>query len=166
MQETYRQAERDGMVKVAIRTHPSTGYTIEWRWATRLSASYAPLDKACLFRDGIGFGVVVECREQAEPHPIFAEFVEVISPGSIQTLVAYATRAEATDDLDGMRQKLSDRRKHIHGFLEDLFVRAATLVWEHAKPRVPCIAIPSDTTDEEAERLFTRYPHMVDSCTY
>ena len=138
MQETYRQAECDGMVKVGIPCHPSTGITLERCWAKRLSASYARLDNVCLFQDGVGFGDVVEFREQAEPHAILKEFVRVISRGSIQTLVVYATRAEAADDSDGMRQELSDRRKDIHGFLEALFVRAATLVWEHVKPGVLC----------------------------
>ena len=162
LQAIYREAERDGMVKVGIPCHPSTGITLEWCWATRLSDSHARLDNCCLFQDDVAFGDVIEFREQAEPHAIRKEFVRVVSRGSEQVLVAYATLDEAADTSEFKREQLKERLQQIDRFLENACGGIAALAWEAPEPGFLCIALPVGTTAEEAERLLAPCPHFLD----
>ena len=161
--QIYRQAKCDGMVKIGIPTHPSTGLKVELCWAKRLSPSYARIDHVSIIQAGVGFGDVVEFRERAQPHAVLKEFVRVVSCGSEPLVVAYATRKEAAISSKSMRAQLRKRRCDIDRFLENPRGGRAALAWVGAEPGVLCIALPVGTTEEEAERLLASCPHLVDA---
>jgi hypothetical protein len=162
LQEIYRRAERDGMVKVGIPADPSSGIAMEWCWAKRLSSSYARLANFCVCGGGINFGDVVEFSEQPEPDVILKEFVRVVSRGSEQAMVAYATRDEVADASESMREQIRQRHREILQYLDDFRRTGAVLAWEGTEPGLLCIALPVGTTEEEVDRLLSCCPHLVD----
>jgi hypothetical protein len=94
LQAIYRQAERDGMAKLAIPSDSSDNSIIEFCWAKRLSNRVARLANCWVCGAGVNYGDVVEFRELPELHPIHKEFVRIVSEGSCQCVVLYATPEE------------------------------------------------------------------------
>lgn len=150
------------MVKVGIPPDPTIGIKVEWCWAKRLSASYARLDNVCLCQESIGFGDVVEFCEQAEPHAILKKFVRVVSRGSKQVVVTYATANEAFSCSKSKRAQLQKRRRKIDRFLENDSGGIAALAWAGGIPGVLYIALPVGTTEEEIAQFLSSCPHLVD----
>jgi hypothetical protein len=88
LQEVHRQAVADGMVKVGLPISERGGGT-EWCFGKRLSAIHARLDNVPVYCDGIGYGDVVEFREQNPPHELFKEFVGVVTRCSATAVLPY-----------------------------------------------------------------------------
>jgi hypothetical protein len=159
LQASYRQAERDGMVKVAIPGGP----LVEFCWAKRLSNHFARLANCCVCGGDVNHGDVVEFREQAEPHPIHKEFVRVVSRGSRQWAVVYATPSEAASSSARVHQRLKKRRGDVSQFLKKARSDGAVLAWEGVELGVLCVALPVSTSDEDAERLLHACPHLIEA---
>jgi hypothetical protein len=87
LQELHRQAVADGMVKVGLPMLDGRG--TEWCFGKRLSAIHARLDNVPAYCPGIGFGDVVEFREQEPPHELFKDFVRVVTRCSATVVIPY-----------------------------------------------------------------------------
>jgi hypothetical protein len=88
LQGIHRQAVADGMVKVGLPM--SDGRGTEWCFGKRVSAIHARLDNVPVYCDGIGYGDVVEFREQDPPHELFKEFVRVVTRCSAKAMMPYS----------------------------------------------------------------------------
>jgi len=105
LQEVHRQAVADGMVKVGLPISERGGGT-EWCFGKRLSATHARLDNVPVYCDGIGYGDVVEFREQDPPHELFKEFVRVVTRCSTTYVFPVFDDEEATPSEGELRSTM------------------------------------------------------------
>ncbi len=157
LQAIYRQAERDGMVKVAI---PGDSI-VEFFWAKRLSNHFARLANCCVCGADVNYGDIVEFHEQAEPHPIHKEFVRVVSRGSWQSVVAYATPEERERLDSAAKARLRRQWRAITNFFQSLPDDEQPLAWESLEMGVLCVAVPLSFTEAEVDRLLGACPHLL-----
>jgi hypothetical protein len=153
----YRQAERDGMVKVAI----PGGTVVEFRWAKRLSNHFSRLANCCVCGADVNYGDVVEFRELPEPHPNHKDFVRVVSKGSWQCVVSYATPEERERLDSAAKARLRRRWRAITKYFQSLSDDEQPLVWEGLEMGVLCVAVPLSLTEAEVDGLLGACPHLV-----
>jgi hypothetical protein len=119
VQEINRQAVADGMVKVGL---PMSGFDgREWCFAYRLSAIHARLNNVPVYSDGIGYGDVVEFREQDPPHELLKEFVRIVTRGSRTVVLSYCK--EGTSE-DACRRLFQQARERLLALPEDIRPKA------------------------------------------
>ena len=163
LQMTRRQLAIDGFVKVGIPGDCNSGVVTEWCWAKRLSKSYARLITCCMSQNGVGYGDVVEFREwPKQSHPLSKQFLWVVSRGSEQVMIAYASRSDAASASQKAQKRLKSRCRDVQRFLETARGEGLVLAWECMHAGFLCIALPVGTTDDEADRLLGDCPHLVE----
>lgn len=154
-----------GLIKVGIPCDGSTGPSREWCWAQRLSPSYARLDNCCTFADGVNFGDIVEFREQGDddggPHELLKSFVRVVTRGSTQHVVTYATVDESCDKSDRNREVMTKRYRELRQYCDALPSDVRPIAVEGMVAGLACVAFPPQVTDGDAESLMAKYPHLV-----
>jgi hypothetical protein len=159
--EARRTAIEGGMVKVAIPSDSSDNPIIELCWAKRLTNRFVRLANCCVCGRDINYGDVVEFREMAEPHPIHKEFVRVVSRGSQQWAVAYATPEERAQPDAAVKARLNRRWQAIAKYFLSLPDDEQPLAWEGVDEGLVCVALPLSLTESQLESLFGACPHMV-----
>lgn len=161
-----RQAIADGMVKVGIPTGSDNGPSMEWCWAERLSPTHAKLCNCCVFRDDIGFGDIVEFREQGDdeggPHDAMKLFVRVVTRGSTQCQFMYSTVAEARDESPAAKEALTLRLRSIRQSLESLPEDVRPISFEGLFAGFACAAFPASVTPAQAEAFLGACPFVIE----
>jgi len=160
-----QQAVADGMVKIGIPIGTPPSASREWCWAQRVAPSYARLENCCVYGEGINFGDIVEFREQGDEdggaHEVLKLFVRVVTKGSTQRDILYATSAEARNKSDRMIAKLRSRIVGIRRFCDSLPVAVRPLCVEGLTPGRACIAFPADVNDDSVDELLAHCPHLI-----
>lgn len=165
LQEINRQAIRDGMVKVGIPCDDVRGPSREWCWAKRVAPSYARLENCCVFAEGVNFGDIVEFREQGQedggPHELLKAFVRVVTKGSTQRDIVYATVAEVRNKSDRTIAEMRRRIAGIRRFCNSLPVGVRPSYIEGLTPGLACIAFPAGISDEIVDDVLANCPHVI-----
>lgn len=156
----------EGLIKVGIPCPDDCGPSMEWCWARRMSPSYARLENCCTFADGVSFGDIVEFCEQDDsdggPHEFLKSFVRVVTRGSTQHVVAYATIDESRDKSDRSREIITQRYRELRRYCDAMPNSVRPIAVEGMVPGLACVAFPAHVTDDEAETLIADYQHLVD----
>jgi hypothetical protein len=160
-----QQAVADGMIKIGIPIGTPPSVSREWCWAQRVAPSYARLENCCVYGEGINFGDIVEFCEQGDedggPHEILKRFVRVVTRGSTQRDVLYATIAEARNKSDRTIAKLRRRIVGIRRYCDSLPVEVRPHYVEGLTPGLACIAFPADISDDRVDELLANCPHLI-----